>query len=208
MNLMYIIGFIAVFGVLILCFSGIMNQPELTALSLNQTNPIIDANQTIYTLHGSTDVNATGYIDSSNLNLSKVYLTVDSNGKLSYDLEIPQNVTDCYIKIYASAKNKLNNSDSLHIERPSTKLDLDSVNMTENDTSLLISGVTEPNLNVRMSFSNSLDLANVSLVADGDGKFKHSIKVPFDKDNFWYSSLTCLIFRYKLRGKSSIWSLK
>jgi hypothetical protein len=179
---LYVVGIIAILGI-VACLATFMTPEELTALSLNETSHIIDANQTVYRLHGSTNINSTVYINSSKLNLSD-YLTVDSNGDFSYDLNIPFNVTDCTINIYVSAKNKLNNSDSLHIERPATKLNLNSVNMSEKDTSLLISGVSEPNSNIQLSFSSVLNLTNASLAADSDGKFKYSINIPLDKDNF------------------------
>lgn len=162
--------------------SAIFYEPE-TNLHLNSTNAIIGANETNYTIMGSTDVNASVHLSSSELKLNNVSITVDSNGNFKYDLTIPQNITDVNVEVNSIATGKTENQAIILIERPTTSLSLNDVNFTDNDTSIIVSGKTDPNAQVIIS-SSDLNIENISLTADSNGLFKYQLSIPNDENDF------------------------
>ncbi|MBZ9570575.1 hypothetical protein KQY27_03320 [Methanobrevibacter sp. TMH8] len=178
----WLITIIAVSIIVGTIYSAAFYEPE-TSLHLNSVDAIIGANETNYTIMGTTDVNASLHLSSNELKLKNVSVTVDSNGNFKYSLNIPQNVTDVYVELTSVANGKTENTTLVHIERPTTSLSLDDVNFTDNDTSLTVSGKTDPNAQVTIS-SSDLDIENISLTADSNGLFSYQLSVPNDENNF------------------------
>jgi len=158
-------------------------QEQETSLHLNSLHATIDANETEYTIIGSTDLNATVQLSSSELNLNNVSVDVDSNGNFKYKLTIHQNVTDVNVVVSAIATGKLEKHTTVQIDRPTNFLSLNNVDFTDNDTYVTVSGKTDPNAQITIS-SSDLDIEGISLVADSNGVFKYQLYVPKDKNDF------------------------
>lgn len=159
------------------------SQEQETNLYLRSADAILGVNETEYTIVGSTDINATVIISSSKLNLNNEVIPVESNGDFTYTVTIPQNITDLSIKISSKTHDKLESYSNIHLQRPTTSLSVDSVNFTDNHTSLTVSGETEPNAEVNIS-SSDLNITNITLTADSNGEFKYQLSIPNDKNYF------------------------
>lgn len=180
----YLYIILIVLGILVI--GGIASatfQEQETPLHLNSKDVTISSNETEYTITGNTEVNASVYLSASSLSLSNVSVNVDSQGNFKYKVNIPQNVTDVNVIISSISVGKLESQSEIHLQRPSTHLSLDSVNFTDNDTYLTVSGVTDPKAQITIS-SSSLNIENINLVADSEGKFKYQLTIPNDKNSF------------------------
>jgi hypothetical protein len=177
---LFTFGIVFIFYIL---FAGIsLSSSQTTSLNV-KNNVELPATQTNYILTGDSDVNASIYLNSNELNLNEM-ITADSNGKFSYNLNISQDITDVKVSITASSKDKEKNSTTVSIQRPTTKLNLNSIdNFTDNDSQITISGITEPNANLTIS-SENLSINNLPIALNGDGSFKYVISVPKNINSF------------------------
>ena len=162
--------------------SAIFYEPE-TNLYLNSVDATIGANETDYIISGNTDINSTVHLSSNELNLNNVSVDVDPNGNFKYKINIPQNVTEVNIAVSSIVTGKLENSNNVYIDRPTTYVSLDNVNFTDNDTYLTVSGKTDPNDNITI-LSSDLNIENIRLTADNNGLFKYQLSIPNDKNDF------------------------
>lgn len=149
----------------------------VTALSVEPTQVQIDNQTTEYTIKGESEPNATVKITAPLLNLREKTIAVDSDGKFSYNLSIPINVTETNINITAKSPKKSQNGEKINIQRPITPLTFNPVNISSSATSLVIKGKTDPNASILIN-SKDLNLTNVQLIADEKGNFNITVAVP------------------------------
>ena len=149
----------------------------VTAISVDPTEVQIDNQTTEYTIHGTSEPNATVKITSPVLNLKDKVINVDSNGNFSYKINIPINVTEADVNITAKAPKKSQYGIKINIQRPLTPLTINPVNISSSATTVVINGKTDPNADIILN-SKDLNMADVKLKADAQGNFNKTITVP------------------------------
>jgi len=168
-------------GIFLILLLAAFMAPEIT--SLNVSNDNINENITEYSIKGVSEANATVNITCSQLNITNVKAQVDKDGNFVYKIKIPQEITDIKVKVSAIAPGKTENSEEIAIQRPTTELYLDDVpTISEKNKSVTIAGSTDPNANVTVN-SKALNITDVKIKADSEGKFSYKIEVPQTVDS-------------------------
>lgn len=99
-----------------------------TKLSVEPRDHVnIEADQTEFTIKGTTEVGATVVISSELLNIKDVKIPVDENGKFEYDVKLPVNEKTISIKFVASSENKTYSSITQYLTRKSERSDSSSI---------------------------------------------------------------------------------
>lgn len=184
-----------IFGLLFVLITGLL-VPDITFLSLERNSFQIDEKPATVLIKGQSEPDSKIFISSSELNMDRIQVAVNSNGSFEYNLNVPVEVVEAKVFVTSKAPKKYETVQNIEIQRPLTFLSIKPLDKLKyGNTQVEIEGQSDADANItivsNMTLRNNLNLGsyietalddpvigNITIKADSKGNFKQEFQVP------------------------------